>query len=294
MRARGSTGCDWAERLEHADRLPPATRPSPRPPVTARPRQLSVTEIKRLIRDPYAIYAKRILRLRPLDPLVQAPDALLRGIVLHKVLEDFIRRSMDDPTAATRAELVRLARRVLEDQVPWPTARRLWMARIDRVADWFVETERIRRARGEPVALEVSAKEAIEEIGFTLTGKADRIDRGADGSLYLYDYKTGAASQPTRAEDSSTNSCCSKPRWSKQGGFSGLDAAPVARAAFIGLGHCSQGGSRTAGRDPPSKVWAELHDLIAAYLDPGQGFTVAPHGAEGQRCRRLRPTGPVW
>ena len=49
-----------------------------------------MTEIKRLIRDPYAIYAKHVLRLKPLDPLVQAPDALLRGIVIHEILEHFI------------------------------------------------------------------------------------------------------------------------------------------------------------------------------------------------------------
>src|SRR6185369_12958094 len=38
--------------------------PEPRPPVAARPRQLSVTQIETWIRDPYAIYASHILRLK--------------------------------------------------------------------------------------------------------------------------------------------------------------------------------------------------------------------------------------
>jgi len=80
MRRRGAKWLTWAEDLDAAPETAPAPRPSPRPPMTARPRKLSVTEIKRLIRDPYAIYAKHVLRLRPLDPLVQEPDALLREI----------------------------------------------------------------------------------------------------------------------------------------------------------------------------------------------------------------------
>jgi len=42
--------------------LPALRAQSPRPPVAARPHALSVTEIKRLIRDPYAIYAKTTVR----------------------------------------------------------------------------------------------------------------------------------------------------------------------------------------------------------------------------------------
>lgn len=73
MRERGALWLRRAAALDDADRVTPAIRPSPRPPVAARPRQLSVTEIKRLIRDPYAIYARHVLRLRPLDPLVKTP-----------------------------------------------------------------------------------------------------------------------------------------------------------------------------------------------------------------------------
>ena len=39
-------------------------RPAPKPPLALRPEQLSVTRIETLRRDPYAIYAERILRLR--------------------------------------------------------------------------------------------------------------------------------------------------------------------------------------------------------------------------------------
>ena len=64
--------------------------PNPQPPVPARPRRLSVTEIETLVRDPYAIYAKHVLKLEPLDPLGMAPDYALRGSLIHEALGKFV------------------------------------------------------------------------------------------------------------------------------------------------------------------------------------------------------------
>ena len=52
--------------------------PAPRPEVALRPRQFSATEFDHWISDPYFIYAKKILRLKPLDPVDRRPDATLR------------------------------------------------------------------------------------------------------------------------------------------------------------------------------------------------------------------------
>ncbi|OWY60280.1 double-strand break repair protein AddB, partial [cyanobacterium TDX16] len=42
-------------------------RPAPTPPVRRRPREMPVTSVERWVRDPYAVYAQRILGLRKLD-----------------------------------------------------------------------------------------------------------------------------------------------------------------------------------------------------------------------------------
>ncbi len=192
MRARGNHWLALARALEKPDTVAPASRPAPRPPVAARPRKLSVTEIKRLIRDPYAIYAKHILRLRPLDPLMQAPDDLLRGIVLHGVLEAFIRETVDRPENCTKDILMQKAETVLAENVPWAEARATWLARLDRVADWFIETEAARRLLAKPTEFEARGKATLPALDFTLTAMADRIDMDDTGQLHIYDYKTGA------------------------------------------------------------------------------------------------------
>lgn len=272
MRARGREWLDMARKLEEAPRRPPAPRPSPRPPVASRPRRLSVTEIKRLIRDPYAIYVRHVLRLTPLDPLVQAPDALRRGIVMHDILEALIRASLADPGALTRVTFMDLARRLLDTYVPWPTARRLWLARIARIAEQFLETEAARRARAQPIAFEARAEIRLEPLNFTLTGRADRIDRDSDGALYLYDYKTGRP--PTGPEQVRFDKqLLIEAAIAERGGFHGLDPAPVAAAAFIGLGGDVKEVPAPLADEPPAKIWSDLRLLIAAYLKPEQGFT---------------------
>jgi len=272
MRARGATWLDWARAIDAAPRCPPAPRPSPRPPGAARPKQLSVTEIKRLIRDPYAIYAKHVLRLRPLDPLVQEPDALLRGIAIHDILEDLVKFSLDDPGILTRDRFLALSRQKLAQLVPWPTAQRLWLARIERIADAFLADEQARRVTAQPIAFEAQAYSPLTPLNFTLTARADRIDRDDQGRLLIYDYKTGVPpSAPQQARFD--KQLLIEAAMAEQGGFKGIDPAEVATAVFIGLGGSIKNVPAPLANEPPAKVWADLHILIAAYLEPDQGFT---------------------
>lgn len=271
MRARGRTWLAWCVALEAATPRPAAPRPSPRPPLAARPRQLSVTEIKRLIRDPYAIYARHVLRLRPLDPLVQEPDALLRGIVMHEVLERIVRGSLTEGVP-DRARFLAEAERVMEETVPWPTARRLWLARLGRVADWFVESEIARQARATPAAFECRGRAELGLHGFALTGTADRIDRDGAGNVILYDYKTGAPPN-AKVQARFDKQLLLEAAMAEQGAFEGLEPAPVRDAVFIGLGSTPGEVAAPLDEEPPEKVWAEFGALIAAYFQPEQGFT---------------------
>lgn len=272
MKNRGDTWLNWASQIEEAPRVDLALRPSPRPPLVARPTSLSVTEIKRLIRDPYAVYAKHVLRLRPLNPLVQTPDALLRGTVVHKVLEDFIRASVNDISTLSTKTLMKLARETLAETVPWATARRLWLARIDRFAEPFMADELIRRSQATPIAFEVRARRDLSGMNFTLTGTADRIDIDANGDLHIYDYKTGKP--PTGPQQTSFDKqLLLEAAIAEQGGFEKIEARPVARAVFIEVGTTTKEVLAPIKDNPPASVWDDLRLLIAAYQSPTQGFT---------------------
>ncbi|MEM8732010.1 MAG: double-strand break repair protein AddB, partial [Pseudomonadota bacterium] len=271
MRQRGQIWLDRAGALEHAERRPGAARPAPRPPVGVRPRHLSVTRIKTLIRDPYAIYARHVLGLRPLDPLVVEPDALLRGTVLHKVLEEFGRATSETGAPVTVDTLMTCADQTLARDVPWAAARRLWRARLARVAGWIVAGEARRRAAGDPVAFEIYGAVEMTDPPFRLTGEADRIDRLRDGQYVIYDYKTGRP--PTGPEQRLFDKqLLLEAAMLTRGGFDGLPAGPVAQAVFLGLGGQGRAELAPLAESPVDQVWAEFGALLQAYCDPQQGY----------------------
>ena len=63
----------------------------------------------------------------------------MRGILIHDVMEKFISRIGEDQSALSAPVLMQIAEQVLVENMPWPAARTLWLARLGRVADWFVE-----------------------------------------------------------------------------------------------------------------------------------------------------------
>jgi double-strand break repair protein AddB len=271
MRARGQHWLSLAQRLEEVGDPTPAKRPAPIPPGSARPRHLSVTEIKTLIRDPYAIYAKHVLGLKPLDPLMKAPNALLRGIVLHRVLEKFIDDTLADPGLLTRDHLIAKTGTILAENVPWPEVRAMWLARMERVADWVLATEETRRARGRPTALEQRSKASLPNLDFTLTGTADRIDMDEAGQLYIYDYKTGAApTGPQQAEFD--KQLLLEAAMAEQFGFGDLVPNKVAGAYYLSLSNDPKEVPAPLDKEPVEKVWKEFEALIAAYLDESKSF----------------------
>ncbi|MDG3041229.1 double-strand break repair protein AddB [Roseicyclus marinus] len=274
MEARGARYLALAERL-----LTPAAsvdfepRPAPQPPAEARPRLLSVTEVEVLIRDPYAIYARRVLRLRKLDPLRGDADARARGTVLHKVMERFVKGTPEGlPDADTAlVQLMDLTDAVLAEEAPWPAARRLWRARMARVAGFFLATEVERRAKGTPEIIEIKGDWEVPGTGVTLRGKGDRIDRLQDGRLAIYDYKTGT---PPEAKEEKH---FTKQLWlmalMAEGGSFGLSPGQiVAEAAYIGLGSSPVIVGYEVDRAELAEVAAGFRRRLLHLLDPQSGF----------------------
>jgi ATP-dependent helicase/nuclease subunit B len=271
MRAGGRRLLRLAEALDAPVAVTPEPRPSPRPPIPARPRKLSITQIERLISDPYAIYAFDILRLRALNPLRPAADARLRGEVVHKVLEQLLRRA-PLPTEATEAAdlLLDITEQVLAEDVPWPVARADWMARMRRIALPFAEATL--RRDSHPVLLEKSAALHLPGPDFTLTGKPDRIDLLPDGSLHVIDYKTG---EPPKAKEMEQHrkQLHLAAVMALGGAFGDLGPRVTRRITYQAM----KPGLKEQGAELDEVGILDLRDqfeaLIYAYFDPATGYT---------------------
>lgn len=275
-----TNGHHWVQLARQMDRpaetLPAAPRPAPVPPADKRLKQLSVTQVERLIRDPYAIYAQKILQLKRLDPLGREPDALIRGIALHKVVEEFVTAYPDTLPENARAALLRIAEDVLRNEVPWPAMQRIWLARLARIAGWFVEEETKRRKRGSAPQQEIKGVRGIESLDFELVAKADRIDTDDAGNFLIYDYKSG--SPPTRPQTEFFNKQLQlEAAIAAVGGFEKIGTGTAVTLEYIGLSGSAQD---TVGKTldleiTPAdidQVWQEFVELVQSYQSATKGF----------------------
>lgn len=189
LRLRGKDFIDWANQIDKGPNVANATRPAPRPPAELQPKKYSFSQIGRLRRDPYAIYARHILHLDPIAPFNLDPGPAERGSLYHRIVDRFVREE-------TMGEPHTLVTRILNEEfdavVLPPHIDAVWRPRFAAVARAFV-TWHLERARGVRESLtEVPASLDLNVGGIRLTGIADRIDILPDGSADILDYKTGS------------------------------------------------------------------------------------------------------
>ena len=249
----------WARAIDTREPAPRATRPAPAPPVALRPRRLSVTEIETWLRDPYAIYAKHVLRLKPLDPLDPEPGPRERGIAIHRALEHFLRAHPDALPDDALARLLQASEEAFAAAGASPAALALWRPRFARAGRWFVSYQTARRKQIERSVTETSG--TLELPGpagpFTLVGRADRIDLFSNGHAAIIDYKTGRVPSQKQVDLLFAPQLPLEAAMLMHGAFADASAARVREFVYIKL----------SGGDPPGETFVPQADATAKALD---------------------------
>lgn len=298
--ARGADVLALAATLDEAPReaVPPA--PQPRPPLPLRPARLSVTEVETLVRDPYAIYAKHVLKLHPLDPPGLSPGAGERGSIVHDVLARFVAEGPDPRNPAARDSLVAMGRAAFAPVSRHaPDVAALWWPRFLRVADWFLGWEAVRR---DGIAASFVERDGRLEWPtasgrtFALTGRADRFDALADGRYAVVDYKTGQLPGVEETAVAFSPQLPLEAAMLAAGAFRDVPAGETFALTYVRVsGGTPPGEERTLtaakdGRDAAaiaSGALARLKGLVDAFEDEDKAYTSLDH----PKFRR-RPNGP--
>jgi ATP-dependent helicase/nuclease subunit B len=283
---RGNIYLDLARALDHPGQVNAAERPAPKPPLAARPSRLSVTAIEDWLRDPYTIYARYVLRLRPLDPVDTPPGARDRGTVIHGAIGDYTKLFAQKPPADPLKELSALGDKHFATLADYPEARAFWWPRFLRIAQWFAQWDGARRASIKTLHAEIRGEVKFPngKREFTLAAIADRIEQRADGSYAIIDYKTGAARTEKQVRTGLAPQLTLEAAILRGGGFTFIAAGSVAEISYVTL----KGGD-PAGKPCPIEfkdgtpdsqadhALAKLKELAAKFENPATPYLSLVH-----------------
>lgn len=258
--------------------------PTPTPPVSARPRRLSVTQVELWMRDPYSLYARKILGLVPLEPVDDSPTAAKKGTLLHDALEAYLKGDGPTEGEAGLARLIGCGRDAFRQVETQPTVYAFWWPRFLAIADWFVAHEADRAPEMQTLAVEAWGELVFKDINFTLFAKADRIDlRRDDGTLEIIDYKTGVIPTKNRIEAGFAPQMPLEGLIAEAGGFDGLPEKQVADLVFWKL----------IGGQPVHQKYAPIRDVAAALKQAEEGLVTLVRAFDAEGVPYLPNPWPV-
>lgn len=271
----------WSAALQetHETRETNFARPKPMPDVAHRPRRLSVTRINTLQRDPYSIYAERVLRLRKLDRLGAPIDARQRGTAIHAALETFEDAGQEKSAAALLDLLENELRKAGQGEDEILSAR----AVHQRTIEWYLSEWRTPRTGDvQNLWLEVDGTADFDFGGdtFTLSAQADRIELNKDGTLSIVDFKTGAPPSDKAINAGLEQQMPLQAVIAEAGGFSKVPAKEVRALEYVAF----KAAAKATLVKPKDKslgdlvidAKAGLQTLLDGYARPEQPYLSVP------------------
>jgi len=274
----------WTKALSQPRVFAIAKPPAPRPPVAARPRRLSVTDIEKWMRDPYGIYARHILKLKALDPLEQDVGAADYGTLIHKALQDFITAYPAGSLPQRALDiLLEIGRKRFDTQAARPGVMAFWWPRFERMAAWFIATEDARRASIARSFVEIKGQMILHAPGgdFLLVAKADRIDHGKDGSISIIDYKTGTPPRESEVVAGFAPQLPLEAAIMNAAGFADVPLGPVNTLSFWHLHGRPHGGDERPIKADAAELAKDAREgllgLIAKFDDQATPYEARPN-----------------
>ena len=235
----------WSKLLDKPPELFTFLPPAPCPPLAARPRRLSVTAVETLLRDPYSIYAKAILNLRPIDPLDMDLSMAERGQAIHQVLDRFVQSGVDPASPEAMALIESLGREAFGELLADPRAA-FWWPRFQRMGAWFLSQMTNDQPHTQEIKTEIDGGIEIPTANgpIALTAKADRIDILTTGGAQIIDYKTGMVPSKTSVKEGTAPQLTLEGVILTVGGFASIPPITVERLSYWGI----------TGGTPPGEI----------------------------------------
>jgi ATP-dependent helicase/nuclease subunit B len=265
---------EWRRQLEGAPSVIPISSPTPKPAVALRPLTLSISDIGTLMRDPYSIYAKHILKLKPLKELNRPAGALEFGLFVHEFLQVWFLNFSKPLSPEKEEELFSKYFKLNKDRL-------FWKRKFHHILQWVQEAQ-------EDLVFPISQHEVSGTLSFdtplglfTLKGRADRIDLNPEG-LTLIDYKTAQTPSEKEVGLGLSPQLALEAAIILYGKFDHIQARPLKDLQFWSLAlKEGQGTILTLKTDPKilaKNAFEGLKELIHYFQDPETPYLSHPRG----------------
>jgi ATP-dependent helicase/nuclease subunit B len=271
----------WARALDAPGGYSPAPRAEFAPPLDARPKKLAVTQVEALTRDPYAVYARNVLRLYPLDRPDEPMEQRARGTAIHEAFERFAGEWAGLKPQDAGQRFADLYLEELRAHGAPASAMARESALAAEAGAWIAEMELRRRADGARVIVEQSGQASFKtgRGEFTVTAKADRIELTKDGFAHVLDFKTGPEPSNKQVDSGFSPQLTLTAAIIARGGFEGIGPRPPGDLTYIRITGRSPAGtevvSKAAGaesHEAAEVAFSGLQALITRYEDPAYPY----------------------
>ncbi|MEM9706262.1 MAG: double-strand break repair protein AddB, partial [Pseudomonadota bacterium] len=281
LRSKSQRVLAYAASLNKVSAATPAEPPTPRPPAATRPKTLPVTQIEKLIRDPYSVYARYVLGLKKLDGFDEQAGPRELGSLMHAVFEagaqeknknlstDFVQALLNERAARFGVSADDLARNApsLDAAIAWFCA-------------WSQES-----ASEAAIHAEESGEMALTIGGetFTLHARADRIEDSTAGGVRLIDYKLSTLPSLKTVLTGFSPQLTLTALIAAAGGFPAIKSTTVQDFRYMKILNRSDDPKKNEVTVDGAKLSALLEsaeagliDLLTTYADPETPFLSQP------------------
>jgi ATP-dependent helicase/nuclease subunit B len=154
--------------------------------------------------------------------------------MVHEVFARFVGEGLDAAAPDALDRLKGFAETAFAGLDAIPERRAIWLRRFETAARQFLDHER-QRAEIAIRHAEIDGAWALP-IGFTLTGRADRIDIRRDGSAEIIDFKTGSVPSTEEMTNFLAPQLPLEAAMLRAGAFPALTPTDTQAMAFIKIG----------------------------------------------------------
>ncbi len=273
----------WAKAMDAVSDISPCSPPAVTIPLSSMPIRISATDVELWIRDPYAFYAKNVLKLRTLKELDGELTAMERGNIFHTVLDVLAKVCPNHWPVEAKQTFINLLEEGLLKHGVSSDEWHVMQPRIGHLAGEVWNFERDRREQVAAFHSEIKGETRLDIGDYhpLLHAKADRIDVLRDGTLHITDYKTGEPPTQVQVDAALKPQLLVEAIIAANKGFKDITAPHV---RLIGYVKISEGEKLLHAKTPYALAdnsvetihQPGLMDFITAYLEKDALFHAAP------------------